>query len=1130
MTIAINNYNQTFGVKYFIFCFSLFFFINYSLQSQSGSNEIPDHGLWARPEIIPLPTKTNDVKNPVIWLNGKWFINTSPAKEYWNEKIETKDWKKVIAPSSIEKQGINVQRGQEYAYKKSIFIPEDFKNKRIILRFEGVTGTAKAWINGNFLKDHYGGFNVWTCDISDFVTPGQEALLTIGIVDEKEENSTSSFNHGGIIRSVKLLAVPQNHITRFNVETDLDDNYENAEMMVWTKISFNDGGKTQVKLTLRDPSGNIVDLQDDFINLTKEQPEKIKPFKINNPLKWDADRPNLYTLTLELIGNDKVVEVLTKKIGFREIKIEGKKMLVNGKEVKLRGAGRFDSDPEYGKYLSDEKAWEEVRLLKDANLNFVRPSCYPATNAYLDACDSLGLYVQVENSVTFVRGTQKDTADTGLYMSQMAEMIEEVRSHPSIIIYELANETYYGVNITKTYEYTKAEDPTRPVIYSWSQSVPAGVDWPYEIFSYHYPDWDTDLGSPGVAVFNSAPAQPLPQGMPVLHDEFAHGSAYYQQSLARDPGMRNFWGESIKVFWERMFTTDGCLGGSMWAIMDENAFGSWAFEWGAIDLWRRKRPEYWHMKKAYSPIRITEKVYENPGAGNSLIIPIKNWYDHTNLSELEIEWQLNNNSGTLKGPDIQPHAEGSLEIPYENWQNNDQLELKFIDQYNRLIDHYLLRISPDKISFQEPVGPAPKIKESKFDITVSGKDFEIVFDKKNGLIKSGICNDQLLITGGPYFHLTGGEKTDKWVLKDIKAQKEKDEAVIKISGSNEPVEINFEVRIDGTGLITTNYELLKFGVDAPDSRKKPWNDQDAGGFQEVGVSYQLAKDIDQLEWDRNGLWTCYPEGHIGRNRGIAKRTLDGKEKVFGEKPERPWSLDERDFSVFGQYDVGGRGTNDFRSMKEYINYASAIKSKGSVGIRVESDGTEAVRLEVQDDKKNIITADSDALTLKGNWTISPDSIFYFGSEELMSSEEGDEVTFSFRGIGFAWIGTGNRGLSSAQIYIDGELVEQNLSFFSRGKSPNSILYSKEGLEDDLHTVRIIAQKRSFGRTQVDKVVIPIGAIKILDGKSGGDVLLIVNDQWNYTKMGLGNYMKPPIYIKPGYKNQVRMRMTGEAND
>ncbi|MCV9387338.1 glycoside hydrolase family 2 TIM barrel-domain containing protein [Reichenbachiella ulvae] len=1106
--------------------FLLFFMSCDSNLSSSDSEKIPDHGLWSRPEIVPIPTKTGQVEKPVLRLGGSWLINTNPGENYWADQGNTEDWKEVIVPSSIEKQGFNIRRGEEYAYKKSIIIPKDYASKRVILRFEGVTGTAKAWINGNFLKEHYGGFNVWTCDITDFVIPGQEAVLTVGVVDEERELSTTSFNHGGIVRSVKLMAVPKNHITRFNVETDLDDSYEDALLKVWTKVAFSQGEKVRIKPTLIDPSGKIVPLQQNDISLDKKQPEKITVFNVKAPIKWDAEHPNLYTLRLELIENNEVAQVLTKKVGFREITIEGKKMLVNGQEVKLRGAGRFDSDPDFGKYLSDKKAWEEVRMLKEANLNFVRPSCYPATNAYLDACDSLGLYVQVENSVTFTRGTQKDTAYTALYMDQMAEMIEEVRSHPSIIIYELANETYYGVNITKTYEYAKAEDPTRPVIFSWSQSVPEGVDWPYDIYSYHYPDWDTDLGSAGVAVFNSDEVRPLPTGMPVLHDEFAHGSSYYQQSLARDPGMRNFWGESIKVFWERMFTTEGCLGGAMWAIIDENAYGSWAFEWGAIDLWRRTRPEYWHMKKAYSPVRIGVKEFEHPGNENSLILPMKNWFDHTNLNELDVSWKVGEATGQMKGPDIMPHSDGEFEIPYEDWKENDQLELSFTDSYGRLIDRYLLKIAGSEVSFPAPSGPAPSLQNNPNEIIVSGEGFEIVFDKNNGLIKSGTYNGQLILKGGPYFQLTGG-KMGKWVLKDIAAKEEGNEVVVSISGTNEPVEISFELRIDGAGLITTNYELLAFGVEAPTPRKKPWDDQDAGGFQEVGVSYLLTANINELEWDRNGLWTCYPEDHIGRNRGTAKRTSDGKHKIFGEEPERPWSQDERDFSVFGQYDIGGRGTNDFKSMKESINYASALDANGGVGVRIESDGTEAVRLAVQEDESSILTIEN--MTFHGDWTMTPDSVSYFGFPELMCTREGDGFTFSFEGSGFAWIGTNDRSLSAADIYIDGKLVEDDLIFYSRGKSPNSIFYSKEGLKEGSHTVKIVAQKRTSGRGQRDEVKVPVGAIKILDGATRGDVLMIVNDQWNYTKMGLGNYMKLPIYIEPGYKNQVQMRLIGKES-
>ena len=109
------------------------------------------------------------------------------------------------------------------------------------------------------------------------------------------------------------------------------------------------------------------------------------------------------------------------------------------------------------------------------------------------------------------------------------------RSHPSIILYELAKKkTYYGINIGKTYEYAKAEDPTRLVIYSWSQSVPEGQPLPYDVFSVHYPDWDSDLGKARASVFNSRQVRPLPDNMPVLHDEFAHGPSYYQASLSHE--------------------------------------------------------------------------------------------------------------------------------------------------------------------------------------------------------------------------------------------------------------------------------------------------------------------------------------------------------------------------------------------------------------------------------------------------------------------------------------------------------------------------------------------------------------------------------------------------------------------
>jgi len=1098
-----------------------------------NSISLPDHYLWPRPTIIPIPVRTNGVQDPVIFLDGTWKININPPAEFWMNSVDPSSWPDIKVPASTDMQGVRILSDKQYAYKTRFRVPPDFAGKRIILRFEGVTGTAKAWINGNYLKEHFGGFNIWNCDITEFVKPGEEALLTIGIVEESKRTS-SGFNTGGIIRSVKLMALHQDYLSRFNIETTLDENYKDAIMKVWLGAEFNSGGKINLILTLKDPAGKTVTLKQNSIALTKDKKEVILPVQVTNPLKWDAEHPVLYTIEATITEKGKPVQVISKKIGFREIEIRGARMYINGMEVKLRGGGRFDSDPVYGKFLSPEQSYKEVRMLKNANLNFVRPSCYPTTEDYYDACDSIGLYVQAENAVTFARGSQNDTLYTDIYMDQMAEMIEADRSHPSIIIWELANETGYGINIGKTHEYSRTEDPSRPVIFSWSQSVPPGLPLPYEIYSYHYPDWDQDLGKSGVAVFNSAAVRELPQNMPVLHDEFGHGSSYYPASLSRDPGMRNFWGESIKRFWERMFTTEGCLGGAIWAVIDENATGGWAYEWGMIDLWRRERPEYWLMKKAYSPVRIDDKPIDNPGPGKPMIIPVKNWYDHTNFRELNFFWKTGAESGSMRGPDIAPHNSGRIEIPAMKWGNGDTLNLRIFDSYGMYVDEFSLPISPEILKFPGPVGPSPSLKEDMNSIVISGKEFEIAFSKSDGLIRKGTYRGKELISGGPFFNLTGGVPLKPWKLRSISSSSDKDEAVIRISGTCDPVDITFEIRIDNNGLITTKYTLNKFGVIPPPATKIPWNNQDGGGFEEIGIYYILSDEIDQLSWNRNGLWSVYPDDHIGRNQGKALRHIPGEQWKYGTQPVRPWALDEITFSVYGQYDIGGRGTNDFRSMKEYIYSASAAVSGSGVQVRAESEGSDAVRLEVLPGNLGWIDNTDPQIKYSGTWNPVVDTLEFYGSREVRSSKVGDNVEFTFEGTGICWIGTKGNIPGAADVIIDGRQEAESLNFSTRGKTgPQSIIFSKTGLAPGRHTIKITSKVLSGRVPQRNQNVqetaspgVPLDAFIVLGSAPvGGDVKMVINNLWNHTKMGLGNYMKDPIIISDGYSNIVRIRFS-----
>jgi hypothetical protein len=228
---------------------------------------------------------------------------------------------------------------------------------------------------------------------------------------------------------------------------------------------------------------------------------------------------------------------------------------------------------------------------------------------------------------------------------------------------------------------------------------------------------------------------------------------------------------------------------------------------------------------------------------------------------------------------------------------------------------------------------------------VKGAGFELTFSRQTGLITSGIYRGARIISGGPYLNLVG-QQLGEWALKSVRASSEAAEAVVKISGGYGPAAVDFEVRIDGQGLITTRYTLGEL----PPIARKVFDEgyrRDVGGYSELGVAYLLTNEVDRLSWRRKGLWSAYPEDHIGRNQGTAQREARGHSQRYGEKPSWPWSEDERDFILFGRNDAGGRGTVDFRSMKENVYYASAVVRGSEARVQALSDGTDAVRLEAR---------------------------------------------------------------------------------------------------------------------------------------------------------------------------------------
>jgi beta-galactosidase/beta-glucuronidase len=477
----------------------------------------------------------------------------------------TREEHDVIVPGQADRQGFIIRHRHPYTYRKLFDVPTDFRNARVFIRFESVSGTAKVWVNDHEIAGHQGGFTIWNREITDAIRFNGSNAVAVEVTDPDAKQWSSGFDHGGILRDVRLLAVPADYFSRLHVETDFDQEYKDATLKVTASVVLTKVTSGRVRLRLLGPDGGEVAIEPNEFEIERRRDSVQLEIPVRSPLKWDAEHPHLYRLVGELASVDGVRGTTERVFGFRKIEVRDRRVFVNGMQVKLRGGGRFDSDPVLGHTLSPAQCEEEVRLFKEANVNYIRPACCPALESYLDACDRLGMYVESETNVTFTRGSESDPRLTSLFVNQLAEMIEANRSHRCVLLWSLGNESDYGINIAKMFEYTESEDKTRPILFSWSQEIPPGAPLPYALYSYHYPDYAGDLGAPGVAVFNRRALREIPAIMPVLHDEFAHGACYCRQDLERDPNTRNFWGESIRIFWERMYPAEGCLGGAIWA-------------------------------------------------------------------------------------------------------------------------------------------------------------------------------------------------------------------------------------------------------------------------------------------------------------------------------------------------------------------------------------------------------------------------------------------------------------------------------------------------------------------------------------------------------------------------------------
>lgn len=724
-----------------------------------GASNASNFGEGTGRKPLPLPTSTKGVHTPVVSLAGAWKFAAPPPSDFWKEDLDTSTWSNVDMPNEFATLGYQITPNMEYPCRRKIKIPADYAGQRIFIRFDGVYGYARVWINGAYLRDHFGGFTSWDCEITDYVKAGQDADLVLGITDRSDDISQASYyakhSVAGIIRGVQLFAVPRVFVNSLITSITLDAQYKDGIMHLAAELSSNDFKSAKLVFTLTDDNGKGLALQPNTAPIDFQTKQSTLEITVPAPKRWDAEHPNLYNLEISVVINGNVAETLRRKIGFRSVKRVGNQLEVNGQPVKLRGVCRHSIHPLYGRAVPVEFDEIDAALFRAANINFVRTSHYPPTEQFLDACDKHGIYVEEETAVCWSsidNGPSSNLEFTDRFISQFQEMITRDRGHASVLFWSLGNESRWGENFAVEHRFAMEHDPGRPTIFSFPETAPLAAP-DFEIFSKHYPEVNSDLRS---------------SDYPMLNDEYAHVSCYNLDTLRRDPGVRNFWGESIRRFGDKFLAADGCLGGSIWAGIDEvfllpegpAGYGPW----GIIDGWRRAKPEYWLTKKAYSPIRIEDRPVSAPRSGHPLTIPVKNAFDHTNLQEIEIRWLASSDSGNLESVDIPPHESGYLEIPPRIWKAGDALQLEFLVR-GILIDQFKLAIDPPAPLVAKPPATAASLREDVDSLFVTGPHFAVTVSRSTGLVSEALFDGRVILKGGPYVDFGAGPLTSHWLLK-----------------------------------------------------------------------------------------------------------------------------------------------------------------------------------------------------------------------------------------------------------------------------------------------------------------------------------------------------------------------------
>jgi beta-galactosidase len=665
--------------------------------------------LRAQPIEIYGPTAST----PSVSLNGSWqfryyegtTVSGDDAKFYQPGAFDASNWKSITVPGHWELQGFAEPKyGKELVngtglYRHVFRVPAEWKDQRVMLRFEGVLYGFEVWLNGTSLGTWSSGYNPATFDLTDHLLPNRENLLAVRVTTHPkgwEFDTNDCWSLSGIYRDVTLFAVPPTHLQRYTARTTLGES-GNA----WLEIKAEATASATLAGRLLTPNGTVV-----RTFALPLEPSGETSVEIDQAQLWTAETPHLYTLELTLTAPNQTPQIITEKIGLREVSIVDGTLRLNGTPIKLRGVNHHDLWPETGRTASLEQLRRDLELIRDANINFVRTAHYPPDKRLLALCDELGLYVMCE--IPFGYGdehlTKPDYQDILLTRARATVLRDE--NHPSVIIWSIGNENPNTPLTFRTGEFVKQLDPSRPICFP---QVGSYFGRTYQ----EIPEW-VDIYAPHYPVNATVERYPTQLDRPIIHTEYAHalglatdrvqdqwsiiqdspryaGAAiwmFQDQGILRtaaQPVARNQATQSAWVDSTRYYDTHGLDG------MD-----------GLVYADRTPSVDYWQVRAVYTPVQIVEETLPLHAGRNELTLHLRNRYNFRSLDGYSLEWIARENGhviATGRAPLTTPANETTPITLAVDWPKKYApgfawLEVIIRDQHNRPIAERSLRFTP----------------------------------------------------------------------------------------------------------------------------------------------------------------------------------------------------------------------------------------------------------------------------------------------------------------------------------------------------------------------------------------------------------------------------------------------------